>query len=164
MTPTLNLVLWIAQALLAFLFLGAGAPKILGRGLERWTGFSDLPRGEVIFIGIVELLGAVGLVLPAALGVLPWLTPLAALGLGLVVMMAAGFHLRADERLNAFETALWACMAFVVAIGRWLPIASPIRVPPWTLVALLAVLTPMSIVVVVILLKRPVPSAARDPR
>ena len=47
----LNLVLWSVQAFLALFFLAAGAPKLIGRGIERWTGFSDLPRPQVVFIG-----------------------------------------------------------------------------------------------------------------
>src|SRR5213080_2435981 len=100
----LNLVLWSVQGFLALFFIAAGAPKLIGRGLERWTGFSDLPRTLVVFIGFTEVLGAVGLVLPMATGIQPWLTSLAAVGLALIVLMAAGFHLRADERLNALES------------------------------------------------------------
>src|SRR3989442_14086927 len=104
----LNLVLWIVQGLLALFFLAAGAPKLIGRGLERWTGFSDLPRPMVVFIGFTEVIGAAGLVLPMANGVVPWLTPLAAVGLAIIVFMDTRFHLPADERVNALETALWA--------------------------------------------------------
>jgi uncharacterized membrane protein YphA (DoxX/SURF4 family) len=77
MNATLPVVLWSAQGFLALFFLAAGAPKILGRGLDRWIGFSDLPRAEVVLIGVTEVLGAAGLVLPEATGILPWLTPLA---------------------------------------------------------------------------------------
>jgi hypothetical protein len=63
--------------LLALFFAAAGAPKVVGRGVERWTGFSELPRPLVISIGVLEIFGAAGLVVPNATGVLPWLTPLA---------------------------------------------------------------------------------------
>src|SRR6266496_3126434 len=99
-----NLVLWGVQGFLALFFLAAGAPKLIGRGLERWTGFSDLPRAQVVFTGIMEVLGAAGLILPMATGILPWLTPLAAVGLAIIVLMASGFHQRANERLAALET------------------------------------------------------------
>src|SRR5438876_5086221 len=125
----LNLVLWSVQGFLALFFLAAGAPKIIGRGLERWTGFSDLPRPLVISIGLAEVLGAAGLVLPMASGILPWLTPLAAIGLAVIVLMAAGFHIRADERLNALETGLWASIAAVIATGRWDLAAPPASAP-----------------------------------
>jgi DoxX-like family len=154
----LNLVLWSVQVFLALFFLGAGAPKILGRGMERWTGFSEMPRSQVVFIGIVEVLGALGLVLPMATGSLPWLTPLAAVGLAIIVLMAAGFHLRADERLNALETVLWASIAGAIAIGRWNLIASGADVPAWLLVVALGVLVPAAIINVIVLLRRPVTS------
>src|SRR3989441_6133422 len=153
---TLNLVLWSAQAFLALFFLAAGAPKLIGRGLERWTGFSDLPRPMVVFIGFTEVLGAAGLVLPMATGVVPWLTPLAAVGLAIIVLMATGFHLRADERVNALETALWASIAAVIAIGRWDLVASHASAPPWALVAALGLLVPSVIINAIVLFKRPV--------
>ncbi len=154
---TFNLVLWSAQAFLALFFLAAGAPKLIGRGLERWTGFSELPRPMVVFIGVTEVLGAAGLVLPMATGVLPWLTPLAAIGLAIIVLMATGFHLRADERINALETGLWASIATVIAIGRWdLLVASHSYVAPWVLVAAVGVLVPAVIINLVVLFSRPV--------
>jgi len=158
---TLNLVLWSAQAFLALFFLAAGAPKLIGRGLERWTGFSDLPRPMVVFIGFTEVLGAAGLVLPMATGIVPWLTPLAAVGLGLIVLMAAGFHLRADERLNAIEAGLWASIAAVIAIGRWdLFGATHAGAPPWVVVAALSLLVPSVIINLIVLFRRPVNSGA----
>jgi hypothetical protein len=51
--------------------------------------------------------------------------------IAIIVLMAAGFHLRADERLNAVETGLWASIAGVIAIGRWDLVASLARIPPW---------------------------------
>src|SRR5919109_3691943 len=138
----LNIVLWSVQGFLALFFLAAGAPKLFGRGIEKWTGLSDLPRSQVVFIGFAEVLGAAGLVLPMLTGVLPWLTPLAAIGLATIVLMAAGFHLRADERLPALETGLWASIAAVVAIGRWDLVASRVDVPSWVLVAALGLLLP----------------------
>jgi hypothetical protein len=152
----LNLIVWSVQGFLALFFFAAGVPKILGRGLEKWIGFSELPRPLVIFIGVAEVLGAVGLVLPMATGVLPWLTPLAALGLAITVLMAAGFHLRADERLAALETTLWAAISAVVAIGRWDLVHSLPDVPQWVLVAILGVLVPATIINVIILWRRPV--------
>jgi hypothetical protein len=153
--PLLHHVLWSVQGFLALFFMFAGAPKILGRGIDRWTGFSDLPRAQVVFTGIAELLGAAGLVLPMATGVAPWLTPLAAVGLALIVLMAAGFHLRADERLEALETSLWASIAAVIAIGRWDLVSAHLTRPPTLLVAALAILVPAAVINVVILVRRP---------
>jgi len=156
-TNLLNVVLWSVQGFLALFFLAAGAPKLIGRGLERWTGFSDLPRPLVVFIGFTEVLGAAGLVLPMATGIVPWLTPLAAVGLGIIVLMATGFHLRADERVNALETGLWASIAAVIAIGRWdLVVAAHAYAPPWVLVLALGLLVPSVILNLIVLFKRPV--------
>ena len=155
-----NVVLWSVQVFLALFFLGAGAPKLIGRGLERWTGFSELPRPLVVFIGVAELVGAAGLVLPMATGVLPWLTPLAAIGLAVIVLMATGFHLRADERVNALETGLWASIAGVIAIGRWdLVVAAHASIPAWILVTALGLLVPAVIINLIVLLRRPVKAA-----
>ncbi len=159
----LNLVLWNVQGFLALFFVAAGAPKLIGRGLERWTGFSDLPRPMVVFIGLTEVLGAIGLVLPMATGIVPWLTPLAAVGLAVIVLMATGFHLRADERINALETGLWASIAGVVAIGRWDLIVSHAYAPPGVLVAALGLLVPAVIINLIVLLKRPVKTGTPGP-
>lgn len=155
-TDVLAIALWSAQGFLALFFLAAGAPKILGRGLERWTGFSELPRAQVVFTGLAEVLGAAGLVLPVATGVLPWLTPLAAVGLAIIGLMAAGFHVRADERLNVAETGLLAGIAAAVAIGRWDLLAVDADASPWLLVAALALLVPAAIINVIVLWKRSV--------
>ena len=97
-----------------------------------------------------------------ATGILPWLTPLAALGLAVIVLMAAGFHTRADERLAALETGLWASVAAVVAIGRWDLVASRADVAPWMVVAAFGVLVPSVIINIIVLLTRPVKSGARE--
>jgi hypothetical protein len=156
MTSGLNVVLWCVQVFLALFFLGAGVPKLTGRGIKRWTGFSDLPRGLVVFIGVAEVLGALGLVLPMAAGILPWLTPLAALGLAITVLLASGFHLRADERLAALETGIWAGIAGAIAVGRWGLVASGAGAPGRVLIVALGVLVPAVVVNIVILLRRPV--------
>jgi DoxX-like family len=155
-TDVLGIALWSAQGFLALFFLAAGAPKVLGRGLDRWVGFSELPRSQVVFTGLAEVLGAAGLVLPAATGVLPWLTPLAAVGLAVIGLMAAGFHVRADERLNVAETGLLAGIAAAVAIGRWDLVAVGADVSPWLLVAALALLVPAAVINVIVLWKRSV--------
>jgi hypothetical protein len=153
-----NITLWIVQIFLALFFLGAAIPKITGRGIKQWVGFSNLPRALVIAIGLAELLGSAGLVLPMATGILPWLTPLAAIGLSINVLMATGFHIRADERLNAIETTLWASIAAIIAIGRWDFVdRANLAISPIALVLLLAVLLPAAIINVIVLLRRPTP-------
>jgi uncharacterized membrane protein len=117
----MNTALWIVQILLAITFLLAGvlhgfmqerAKVILG-----WP--AQATRGQLLFIGVSEILGAAGLVLPALTGILPWLTPLAALGLDVLLILAAIFHFRRGEYPNIiFNLVLFALAAFV-AYGRW---------------------------------------------
>lgn len=157
-----NVVLWIVQIFLALFFIGAAYPKLTGRGLELWTGFSNLPHGLHLGIGTAELLGSAGLVLPMATGILPWLTPLAAIGLAINVLMATGFHVRADERLKAVATTLWAAIAGIIAIGRWNLIdQAELRISPRVLAVGLMVLLPTTIAIVMIIYNQPPPATER---
>jgi hypothetical protein len=157
----LDLSLWSAQGLLGLFFLAVGLPKVAGKGLDRWSGFDLLPRGLVVLVGVTEVLGAVALVVPMAAGSLTWTTPLAALGLGVTVLMAVGFHLRAQEALEALETALWAGICAVVVVGRWDQLVPDARVgAPWVLVAALGALVPAVVVNLGVLARRPVRTGA----
>jgi drug/metabolite transporter superfamily protein YnfA len=153
-TDVLNTVLWGVQGFLALFFLAGGAPKLLGRGLDQWIGFSDLPRSQVVITGLAEVVGAFCLVLPMTTGLLPWMTPLAAVGLAIIVLMASGFHIRARESLNAVETGVWAGIAAAVAIGRWNLVKFGPADAPWLLIAALVLLVPAAIINAIVLWKR----------
>ena len=116
MFDTIN---WIAEGFLAIFFLMAGLPKIIGRGIERWIGFDQVPRRLTILIGMCEVSAATALVVPLLIDELSWTTPLAAVGIGVISLQASGFHLRNREWLASLETALWASLAASVAIARW---------------------------------------------
>jgi DoxX-like family len=78
------LALWIVQVLLASTFSNAASRKLVrkeGKASKGMAWREDFSQGTVRLVGVLELLGAAGLVLPALTGVLPWLTPLAAAGL-----------------------------------------------------------------------------------
>jgi hypothetical protein len=83
--PVMNRVLWTVQALLALLFLFAGGAKLV-MPIAEMTKQMQLPGPFLRFIGVAEVLGAIGLILPGVLGIAQGLTPLAAAGL--VVIMA----------------------------------------------------------------------------
>ena len=84
-----------------------------------WT--EDFSDGQVKAIGVVEVLGALGLVLPALTGVAPVLTPIAAAGLAITMLLAAAVHLRRGEKSNvAVNLVLFALAAFV-AVMRFGP-------------------------------------------
>ena len=112
-------VVWIAEGFLAFFFLAAGVPKVIGKGIDRWVGFDQVPRPMTIVIGIAEVAAAIGLIIPLLVDEAEWTTPLAALGIAVISLMASGFHPRAQEYLAALETVLWASLAIVIAIARW---------------------------------------------
>jgi putative oxidoreductase len=118
----LHYALWALQLLLAFMFGFAGflkstAPisQLVQNGI---TWAPDLPEALVRFIGISELAGALGLILPAATRILPWLTPLAALGLTVVMLLATAFHLARGEMMNVPVTLLLGLIAATIAWGR----------------------------------------------
>jgi uncharacterized membrane protein YphA (DoxX/SURF4 family) len=117
-----GIALWVAQVLLAVAFLGAGATKLsqpkekLAKNMA-WV--EDFSQPAVRLIGAVEVLGAIGIVLPALTGILPWLTPLAALGLVLTMIGAALTHLRRKEYGNIAMNAVLLVLAAFVAFGRF---------------------------------------------
>ena len=116
----LHIALWVAQILLAVAFGMAGAMKAttpideLARTLP-WV--ADLP-GLARFVGVCELAGAVGVVVPAATRIAPFLTPLAAAGLGLVMVLAAGFHAMRGEFSMIPVNLVLLGLAVFVAWGR----------------------------------------------
>lgn len=117
----MHALLWLVQIILAVGFLYHGIIKVVVPpslpGPLRWV--YDLPPGLRTFIGVAELLGAVGLVLPGAVRARRFLTPLAAAGIAVIMVLAAVFHLRRGETsLMALNVALLALAAFV-AYGRW---------------------------------------------
>ncbi|HVC33605.1 MAG TPA: DoxX family protein [Chloroflexota bacterium] len=114
----MNLGLWVVQALLAVAYLFAGVMKArqpietLGKSMH-WVNL--VPVGFVRFVGIAEMLGAIGLILPILTGILPWLTIAAAVGLVLVQIGAAYFHLsRRELSVLPINLILLILAAFVV--------------------------------------------------
>jgi uncharacterized membrane protein YphA (DoxX/SURF4 family) len=120
----MNLVLWIIAGVLAALFGMAGLMKATQpkeKLAENMGWVDDYSAGTVKLIGIAEILGALGLILPAAFGVAEILTPLAATGLAIIMVLAAVVHARRKETpMIAFNLVLAALAAFV-AIMRFGP-------------------------------------------
>ncbi|MBT2225502.1 DoxX family protein [Nonomuraea sp. NEAU-A123] len=116
----MNVVLWILQALLAVLFLAVGFLKLTqpkDKFKARMPYVEEFSQPQMRAIGAVEMLGALGLVLPWATGIAPILTPLAAVGLGITMIVAAQVHRRRKESFAANLVLL--AMAVIVAIGRF---------------------------------------------
>lgn len=115
----MNIVLWILQVLLAAQFLFHGwlflsPPENLVDIMN--ANFSPTFR---IFLGIAEVLAAIGLILPSATRMLPWLTPLAAAGVMVVSGSASVFHALRGETSSAITTAVLFIIAAFVAYMRW---------------------------------------------
>ncbi len=115
----MNRALWIVQGLLGVFFaLGSGAPKLL-LPPEALPMPIPLPGPFLRFIGVAEVLGALGLILPGLLRIRPGLTPLAAAGLVLVTIGATVYQLAAGQVESALFAMAVGLLAAFVAFGRW---------------------------------------------
>ena len=120
----MNIGLWIAQILLAGMYLMAGSMKAFQpakvRENPQMTWAKDRSDGFIRFVGTSELFGALGLILPIVTGILPWLTVLAAIGLTLIQFLAIFTeHLPKKEyNIIPMNLVLLALSVFVI-IGRW---------------------------------------------
>ena len=110
--------LWIVQGLLAAVFLFAGGMKLV-LPLEKLTGPVPLPGLFIRFIGVAEVLGALGLILPGLLRIRPGLTPLAAAGLVIIMVGAVVVTLLGGEVVAALISVVVGLLAAFVAYGRW---------------------------------------------
>lgn len=108
----LHALLWIVQALLALAFLNAGVMKLI----LPWTDENPVPLLLFRFIGVAEVLGAIGLIVPAATRIRPLLTPIAAVCLAIVMLLAIVFHITRSESFTA--PAILGALALFVAWGR----------------------------------------------
>jgi uncharacterized membrane protein len=120
----MNLTLWIIAGLLAAAFLVAGANKLFipRENLARAPGGGwalDFSAGFVKALGAVEILGAIGLILPALLGIAPILVPLAAVGLALIMVGAAIVEFRHHEFKHVLVNLTYLALAAFVAWGRF---------------------------------------------
>jgi hypothetical protein len=119
-----NLVLWILQAILALAYLGAGIGHILNYDRmamqPRMSWVTAVGRDRLRIIGVLEVLGAIGVVLPAVTGVLPWVVPITAAALALLMGFAVVFHLRRrGETPSVVFNLVLGVLALAVAIGRF---------------------------------------------
>src|SRR5437870_9712256 len=116
----MNIALWVVQVLTAVAFGGHGFLLVSGpqRMGERVPWIRALPTPFVRVLGILEILGAIGVVVPAATGVLPLLTVAAAGGLVAMMLLAMLFHVTRREWPNIGLNLVLGALAFAVAYGR----------------------------------------------
>jgi uncharacterized membrane protein YphA (DoxX/SURF4 family) len=119
-----NLLLWIGQILLALAFLGVGYGHVLRfeqmstRPGMTWLAAVGPDRMRIV--GILEILGAIGLILPAATRVLSWLTPVAATALAVLMVLAIVLHARRPgEGRNIIGNTILGAFAALIAYGRF---------------------------------------------
>ena len=114
----MNIVLWIIQVLLALLFLFAGVTKLV-LPIEEMTKQMAMPGLFLRFLGVAEVLGTLGLILPGLFRIKTWLTPLAAAGLMVIVIGATVTTLMIGGGAMALFPLVTALLAAFVAYGRW---------------------------------------------
>lgn len=118
----MNFVLWFAQIVIAFVFFRAGYSKVSKTKdelVQSGIGFASYtPLPLVRLIGTLELLGAIGVVLPMLTGVLPWLTPIAAAGLALTMLGAITLHVSRGEYMALSFPLLLLALAAIIAVSR----------------------------------------------
>jgi uncharacterized membrane protein YphA (DoxX/SURF4 family) len=114
----MNVALWIAQALLAVIFIFAGGMKLV-MPIEELTAQMPMPGLLVRLIGIVEVLGGLGVILPWLTGIRPGLTPLAAAGLVIIMIGATVVTLMIADIAMALIPIVVGLLAVFVAYGRW---------------------------------------------
>ena len=119
----MNTFLWIIQGMLAAIFMMTGAMKLFQKkeALVDKMGFvEDFSQGQISGIGVLELMGAMGLILPQATGIFTWLTPVAAAGLALTMIGAFLTHLRRKELVpTGIINIVLFSLAVVIIIGRF---------------------------------------------
>ena len=120
----MNIALWIAQGLLAAMYLMVGSMKMFQPAKVRENPRMTWAHGQtdhyIRFVGTAEALGALGLILPLVTGILPWLTVLAGIGLALIQLLAIFKEHLPNKEYNVIplNLVLLALSIFVV-IGRW---------------------------------------------
>ncbi|HTS43159.1 MAG TPA: DoxX family protein [Puia sp.] len=119
---TVNILLWLAQGLLTIAFL-IGGSYVLCQPVEALTGKMSFVNHYSVFmvkfIGACEVLGAIGLLLPSVLKIKPSLTPLAALGLAVIMVLATNYHFTHGEASRAPMTIILGAIAVFIFWGRW---------------------------------------------
>lgn len=123
----MNILLWVLQGILAVMMLMPGLMKVSnsrealkekGKGRMDWV--EDVSAQNIKVIGILEILAGIGIILPLLLGILPWLTPLAAFGVILTMIGALLLHIRRDDGMQAIVPNIMILLiAAFVLYGRF---------------------------------------------
>lgn len=121
----MNIALWIVAGLLALLFLYAGSQKLTAPREKLAEEMSFVPHAsdtQIKLLGLAEVLGAIGLILPAAVDIAPMLVPIAALCLVIVMVGGVAVHLKLGDPIGKIGPPIvFGCLALFVAVMRFGP-------------------------------------------
>jgi len=123
----MNILLWVLQALLAAAFLAHGLLLLMPPPDIAAQMYASLPRWFWVFLGVAEVAAAIGITLPGAARIQPWLVPAAAAGIMIVMVSATIWHVVRGEFSSAVVTLVLLVMATYVAYMRWRVHAIPAR-------------------------------------
>ena len=123
----MNILLWVLQVVLALAFFAHGVLFLVPPAAVAEQMNATLPRWFQLFLGIAEILAAVGLILPAISRIQTWLVPSAAAGIMIVMISATVFHVMRGEISSAVVTLVLLVMATFVAYMRWRALPIPSR-------------------------------------
>ena len=115
----MNILLWVLQVLLALAFFAHGCLFLFPPAAIAEQMNASLPRWFQLFLGVAEILAAVGLTLPGAARIQPWLVSWAAAGVMIVMICATIFHLMRGEVSSAITTVVLLAVATFIAYMRW---------------------------------------------
>jgi uncharacterized membrane protein YphA (DoxX/SURF4 family) len=115
----MNILLWVLQVLLALAFFAHGCLMLFPPASMVDQINASLPRWFQLFLGVAEILAAVGLTLPGFTRIQPWLVSWAAAGIMIVMICATIFHLMRGEVSSAITTVVLLAVATFVAYMRW---------------------------------------------
>ena len=115
----MNILLWVLQVLLALAFFAHGCLLLFPPAAIVDQMNASLPRWFQLFLGVAEILAAVGLTLPGLTRIQPWLVSCAAAGVMIVMICATTFHLMRGETSSAITTVALLAVAAFIAYSRW---------------------------------------------
>ncbi|MBZ5492259.1 MAG: DoxX family protein [Acidobacteriia bacterium] len=120
----MNVALWVMQTILAFGFVFGGLNKIVQPKEKlaekfRWFWVNDFSAGAVKLIGVAEVAGGIGIVLPTLLNIAPLLTPIAGISLAILMLGALVVHLRRKENSEAVAPLVLVFVFLSIAYGRF---------------------------------------------
>jgi putative oxidoreductase len=115
----MNALMWVIQVVLAVAFFAHGGLLLFPPAAVAQQMNASLPRWFQLFLGVAEVLAAIGLTLPGLTRIKPWLVPCAAVGIMVVMVSATIFHLMRGETSSAIITTALLALATFVAYWRW---------------------------------------------